>query len=105
MRTPRIRESQEAEIKMARINKVRELLLGGEGAPDYAPNGLLTKRDLTVEQLANRAGISRTSVYFYLERKCFPTTVTFKRICAALEIPFSEGLRYCTPKGYRQERD
>lgn len=79
------------------INRLRAFLCGGDGAPGYAPEGLLEKRALSVEQLARKAGITRTSVYFYISNKKRPTPETLRRICAALDVTFEEGLRYCTP--------
>lgn len=79
------------------VNNLRALLLGGEGAPPYAPAGLLQKKAFSVETLARAAGITRTSVYNYINNKKRPTPETLRRICAALEIPFREGLNYCTP--------
>lgn len=79
------------------VNNLRALLLGGEGAPHYAPTGLLERKALSVETLARAAGITRTSVYNYINNKKRPTPETLRRICAALEIPFQEGLAYCTP--------
>ena len=79
------------------VNNLRALLLGGDGAPSYAPAGLLERRALSVETLARASGITRTAVYNYINRRQRPTAETLRRICAALDIPFDEGLAYCTP--------
>jgi transcriptional regulator with XRE-family HTH domain len=79
------------------VNHLRDLLCGGPRAPAYAPEGLLKERGLSVERLARAAGLSRTSIYFYIVNKKRPTPESLHRICAALQIPFDEGLSYCTP--------
>jgi transcriptional regulator with XRE-family HTH domain len=89
------------------VNHLRDLLFGGPGAPAYAPDGLLKKKGLSVESLARAAGLSRTSIYFYIENRKRPTSDSLHRICAALQIPFDKGLSYCTPSkvGHPARRD
>ncbi|MFZ0517382.1 MAG: helix-turn-helix transcriptional regulator, partial [Acidobacteriaceae bacterium] len=70
---------------------------GGEGAPAYAPDGLLTLRGLSVERLARASNITRTAVYFYIDGKCRPRHKTLLRMCQVLEVPYDEGAKYCTP--------
>lgn len=79
------------------VNNLRVLLFGGEGAPQYAPEGLLEKRGLSVEQLAREAGITRSAIYLYTSGRSRPTEETLLRICAVLDIPYFEGVTYCTP--------
>jgi DNA-binding Xre family transcriptional regulator len=79
------------------VNNLHALLLGGDGAPDYAPEGLLAKKNLSVERLALAAGLKRTSVYHYIAKNRRPTPETLRRLCEVLEISYDEGLKYCTP--------
>jgi transcriptional regulator with XRE-family HTH domain len=53
---------------------------------------------LSVEQLANLTGLSRASIYFYLNDVTRPTEENMKKICDAVGAPFEEGLRQYTPK-------
>lgn len=59
---------------------------------------LLQQQSLSVEELANKVGITRTAVYNYLSDRNRPTEQTMKRITEALGVPFEEGLRQYTPK-------
>jgi transcriptional regulator with XRE-family HTH domain len=79
------------------INRLRALLQGGRGAPDFAPNGLLSLRGLTIEDLAKKAGLTRTAIYNYLAGTNCPTAKNLRLICAALDIQFIHALEYCTP--------
>lgn len=79
------------------LNNLRALLLGGEGAPSYAPEGLLALRRMTIDELAGASKLSRTVIYFYIEAKHRPTAPTLRRICEALGVSFQEALNYCTP--------
>ena len=79
------------------LNNLRAFLLGGEGTPTHAPQGLLALRGMTVEQLARAAKLTRTAIYSYIEAKCTPTVPTLRRICEALGAQFQEALNYCTP--------
>ena len=79
------------------LNNLRAFLLGGDGAPVYAPDGLLEFSGLSPEQLARACGITRTAIYFYIERKCRPTTRILRQIAAAVGVRFDQVLEYCTP--------
>lgn len=79
------------------LNNLRAFLLGGDGAPVGAPDGLLATSGLTIEQLAHACGITRTAIYSYIERKSRPTTPTLRRIAQALGVRFDQALGYCTP--------
>ena len=59
---------------------------------------LLDHRQLSVEQLAEAVGLSRSSVYFYLQDKTRPDEDTMVRICNFLGVPLEEGLRQYTPR-------
>ena len=79
------------------VNKIRALLYGGDEAPAYAPEGMLERKGLSVEKFARAIGVTRTSVYNYINDKKRPTTETLRRISEALELPFEEMLTFCTP--------
>lgn len=79
------------------VNNLKSFLIGGEGAPEIAPDGLLNLRGLSVERLARAARITRTAVYFYIEGKSRPTGPVLARMCEALQVPLELGLEYCTP--------
>lgn len=79
------------------MNNLRAFFTSGEGAPEYAPDGLLTLRGLSVERLARASSITRTAVYFYIDGKCRPTHATLLRMCRVLEVSYEEGVKYCTP--------
>jgi transcriptional regulator with XRE-family HTH domain len=65
--------------------------------PTWIPEQL-KRVGLTKEQLAHRAGISRTSVYRYIYDTDRPNSATMMRICCVLKIPAEEGFRQYTPK-------
>src|SRR6185437_8521206 len=79
------------------LNNLRAFLLGGPGAPEYAPEGLLALRGMSVEQLARASNITRTAVYFYIEGTSRPTARTLRSICTSLDVRFERGLEFCTP--------
>lgn len=57
---------------------------------------LLPKLDalnLSIEQFARKAKISRASVYFYLDDTYRPSTGIMLRMCEVLGVPLAEGLR------------
>jgi len=53
---------------------------------------------LSVEQFADKAGLSRASVYFYFQDKTRPNSTAMKRMCDVLGRPFEEGLAQYTPR-------
>ena len=79
------------------LNNLRAFLIGGEGAPAYAPDGMLTKCQLSVEKLARACRLTRAAVYLYIKGQSRPTEPVLLQMCAVLGVPFEEGLRYCTP--------
>jgi transcriptional regulator with XRE-family HTH domain len=79
------------------FNNLRPFLVGGEGAPEYAPEGLLALRGLSVEKLALQIKLTRTALYYYINGVSRPTVPVLRRMCEALEVPYEEGLAYCTP--------
>jgi transcriptional regulator with XRE-family HTH domain len=79
------------------LNNLAAFLIGGDGAPDYAPNGLLAARKLAVEQLANASGVTRTAIYTYITGDSRPTAPVLRKICESLGVRFEEGLKFCTP--------
>jgi transcriptional regulator with XRE-family HTH domain len=86
------------------INNLKALLTGGEGAPDYAPDGLLALRKLSVEKLARASNITRTAVYNYINNVNRPTDYVLKSMSEALSIPYAEMLSYCTPAPFGRPR-
>lgn len=78
-------------------NNLRALLIGGEGSPEYAPEGLLALRRMSVMQLARKARVTRTAVYNYINGVNRPTAPVLRKVCEALGVLFEEGLRYCDP--------
>lgn len=80
-----------------KINNLRALLIGGDGAPGYAPDGLLTYRELSVEKLARLCRVTRTAMYNYISGTNRPTAPVLRRMCEALDIPYEVGLEFCTP--------
>lgn len=59
---------------------------------------LLAERHMSVEELANEAGLTRASIYFYLTDKTRPTEENMARICNVLDVPLEEGLAQYTPR-------
>lgn len=59
---------------------------------------LLNLHGMSVEELANVIGVSRTCVYFYLEDKARPTDERMRSICDALGVSHDEGLKQFTPR-------
>ena len=59
---------------------------------------LLEQKGLSLENFAREVGVSRASIYFYMTDKTRPTSVTMKKMCDVLEVPFEEGLAQYTPR-------
>lgn len=73
---------------------------------DSARAGFLKNSGLSVEQFAREIGVTRTSVYFYLNDRSRPTLGTLVKICAVVGMHLAEGLTYCTPRtSGRQPRE
>lgn len=64
---------------------------------DWLPKQL-RRVGLSVEQLARLAGLSRASVYFYIDDTCRPTEQSMVKICSVLGVPLDVGLRQYTPR-------
>ena len=60
-------------------------------------NRLLNERQLSVERLARKSGLSRAAVYFYMQDKNRPSEEAMMRMCTVLGVPFEEGLKQYTP--------
>lgn len=59
---------------------------------------LLAKRGLSAEKFARLCGLSRASVYFYMNDCSRPTEETMATMCKVLGVPYSQGLSQYTPK-------
>lgn len=59
---------------------------------------LLDSQGMSVEELAQRAGITRTAIYNYIGDHNRPTEQSMAKICHVLGVPLEEGLRQYTPK-------
>jgi len=57
----------------------------------------LDKKGISVEQFARAAGISRASIYCYMDDTHRPSTQMMKRMCHVLGVPLEEGLRQYSP--------
>ncbi len=53
---------------------------------------------ISVERLANRAGISRTALYRWMQDQDRPDEQSMIRVCQALGLPPEEGFRQYVPK-------
>lgn len=58
----------------------------------------LNSRQMSVEQLANRSGLSRATIYFYMQDKNRPSANAMARICRVLGVPVEEGMKQFTPR-------
>lgn len=65
--------------------------------PQWLPEKIAAT-GFTVEQVGNRIGVSRTSMYGYLLGSYRPTSQTMVKLCRVLGVPFEEGLKQYTPK-------
>ena len=79
------------------INNLKAFLVGGEDAPEYAPDGVLSMKHLSIEKFARASNVTRTAVYNYINNVNRPTLYTLRKMAEALEIPLDEILNYCTP--------
>jgi DNA-binding XRE family transcriptional regulator len=80
-------------------NRLKELLLGDPTAEDQGQrDGFLKTSGLSVEQFAQRIGVTRTAVYFYLKDRSRPTVETLQKICELVGISLSKGSEYCEPR-------
>jgi transcriptional regulator with XRE-family HTH domain len=58
----------------------------------------LERVGMSVEQLANEAGVSRTAVYRWMYDQDRPTTQNMAKIVHVLKVSLAEGLRQYVPK-------
>ena len=58
----------------------------------------LQQKNLSVEQLARKAGLSRAMIYFYIEDRNRPSSNSMARICKVLGVPLEEGMKQFTPR-------
>jgi DNA-binding XRE family transcriptional regulator len=80
-------------------NRLKELLLGDPTAEEQRrKDGFLKTSGMSVEQFANKIGVTRTSVYFYLGDRSRPTIETLQKICDLVGVSLAEGVAYCTPR-------
>ena len=59
---------------------------------------LLQERGLSVERFANEVGLTRTSVYRYMNDEKRPDSDSMARMCHFLGRPLEEGLQQYTPR-------
>jgi transcriptional regulator with XRE-family HTH domain len=59
---------------------------------------LLNEKKMSVEDLAQKANITRTIIYWWLSDKYRPDEQSMVRVCAVLGRPLEEGLRQYTPR-------
>ncbi len=86
------------------VNKLRALLVGGEGSPEYAPDGVLAMKKLSVEKFARACNVTRTAIYNYINNVNRPTLYVLRKMSETLEIPLDEILQYCTPAQFGRPR-
>jgi|GEM_PF-3476056 len=77
-------------------NRLKELLMGDPTAKTNAGRtGYLKMNGLSVEQFARKSGVTRTSIYFYMNDRSRPTLDTLVRMSEAMQIPLSELKQHC----------
>ncbi len=74
-------------FSMADYNRIREWL-----------DPKLDSMGISVEQFANKCGLTRAMVYFYRDDKHRPSTGNMAKMCHVLGVPLEEGLRQYTPR-------
>lgn len=58
----------------------------------------LRAREMSVEQLSDRSDLCRAAIYSYLTDRNRPSSKAMARICTALGVPLSEGMKQFTPR-------
>lgn len=58
----------------------------------------LEAKNITIEEFANAAGLSRASIYFYITDKHRPDEQAMAKMCHVLGVELVEGLRQYTPR-------
>jgi transcriptional regulator with XRE-family HTH domain len=61
-------------------------------------NPHLDRLGMSVEQFANACGISKASVYFYMEDRYRPNAGIMSAMCRVLGVPLEQGLHQYTPR-------
>jgi DNA-binding XRE family transcriptional regulator len=88
-----------ASMAMESVNKLKELLCGDPEAGDQRlRTGFLKHSGFSVEQFARQIGVTRTSVYFYIEGRSRPKLSTLIKICDIVGITLAEGKQICMPR-------
>jgi len=59
---------------------------------------ILYEKQISVEQLARAAGLSRASLYNYMIDRYRPDEQHMAKLCRVLGVPLEEGLRQYTPR-------
>jgi transcriptional regulator with XRE-family HTH domain len=59
---------------------------------------ILESKNISIENLAQATGITRSAIYAYLSDKNRPTTETMRRICSVLNVAAEEGLKQYTER-------
>lgn len=81
------------------VNRLKEVLQGDpEGKTDAERAGFLKTNGLSVEKFAAAIGVTRTSVYHYINDKKRPTLSTLMKICKKIGITLAEGKEIITPR-------
>jgi predicted transcriptional regulator len=81
------------------VNRMKEFLRGDpESSDPLRQLGLLKSTGLSVEQLARKIKVTRTSVYYYINKQKQPRTDTLVKLSELAGIHLAEMLTYCTPR-------
>lgn len=76
----------------------KKWLLGDPEARDEkAQIGLLTLRGFSIAELSRESRLGVVSIYSYISGRRRPTPETLRRVCDALHVPYSEGLKHIKP--------
>jgi transcriptional regulator with XRE-family HTH domain len=82
-----VTSSEEQTVITTDYNRIKEWLLP-----------ILDSKGISVENFARAVGISRATVYFYMNDRHRPDEQVMAQMCRVLGVPFEEGLRQYTPK-------
>jgi transcriptional regulator with XRE-family HTH domain len=74
-------------------NNLKEWLIGTPANP-----GLLKQRGMEVETLADKMGLQRATVYYFLNDTHRPSPESLAKMCQALHVDYTEGLKHVTPR-------
>jgi transcriptional regulator with XRE-family HTH domain len=59
---------------------------------------IVDEKGLSLEQVARAAGLSKASIYHYINDKRRPSTDAMRKICDVLGVPHEDGLKTFSPK-------